>query len=123
MVSHCRVSAWRWASRRRFSSVMSCARALRLAGPKTARNLPVARMKRWEALPLSAVLSLPMKRFLPLTAGYNKCTLMISALTIGGQMTATTATDAEATNPAPDEDLLLEHQLCFALTVAARSVV
>ena len=38
-------------------------------------------------------------------------------------MTATTATDAEATNPAPDEDLLLEHQLCFALTVAARSVV
>ena len=38
-------------------------------------------------------------------------------------MTATTATDAEATNPAPYEDLLLEHQLCFALTVAARSVV
>ncbi|MGZ4661124.1 MAG: MarR family winged helix-turn-helix transcriptional regulator, partial [Arthrobacter sp.] len=34
-----------------------------------------------------------------------------------------TATDSQATDPAHDEDLLLEHQLCFALTVAARSVV
>ncbi|MFF2346482.1 MarR family winged helix-turn-helix transcriptional regulator [Pseudarthrobacter sp. NPDC058119] len=38
-------------------------------------------------------------------------------------MTATPKTDSEATEQAHDEDLLLEHQLCFALTVAARSVV
>jgi len=42
-------------------------------------------------------------------------------------MTATTATEAKATEAAgaavQEEDLLLEHQLCFALTVAARSVV
>jgi len=42
-------------------------------------------------------------------------------------MTATTATEAKATDAAgadvQEEDLLLEHQLCFALTVAARSVV
>ncbi|HKU02107.1 MAG TPA: MarR family transcriptional regulator [Arthrobacter sp.] len=38
-------------------------------------------------------------------------------------MTATPETDSEATEQAHDEDLLLEHQLCFALTVAARSVV
>ncbi|OAE00655.1 MarR family transcriptional regulator [Arthrobacter sp. OY3WO11] len=30
---------------------------------------------------------------------------------------------ATGTEPGQDEDLLLEHQLCFALTVAARSVV
>ncbi|MFP5312316.1 MAG: MarR family winged helix-turn-helix transcriptional regulator [Actinomycetes bacterium] len=36
-----------------------------------------------------------------------------------------TATESEPSGPgtAQEEDLLLEHQLCFALTVAARSVV
>jgi len=38
-------------------------------------------------------------------------------------MTATAATDSKETESAHEEDLLLEHQLCFALTVAARSVV
>ena len=43
-------------------------------------------------------------------------------------MTATAAANAETTptaepDAAQEEDLLLEHQLCFALTVAARSVV
>ncbi|MDQ0770726.1 DNA-binding MarR family transcriptional regulator [Pseudarthrobacter defluvii] len=41
-------------------------------------------------------------------------------------MTATAATEAKTDAAAPanqEEDLLLEHQLCFALTVASRSVV
>lgn len=38
-------------------------------------------------------------------------------------MTATVGTDSEVTDAGHEEDLLLEHQLCFALTVAARSVV
>ena len=38
-------------------------------------------------------------------------------------MTAAAATDPEEMTAASEEDLLLEHQLCFALTVAARSVV
>ncbi|XAS68598.1 MarR family transcriptional regulator [Micrococcaceae bacterium Sec5.7] len=35
----------------------------------------------------------------------------------------TDVTEATSGNPATDDDLLLEHQLCFALTVASRSVV
>ncbi|WP_426998066.1 MarR family winged helix-turn-helix transcriptional regulator [Pseudarthrobacter sp. N5] len=35
----------------------------------------------------------------------------------------TTLTVASSRDAASDEDLLLEHQLCFALTVASRSVV